>query len=227
MLWQQFKGVGVTWPDDAEVAAVERSDPDGALPLGEGDHGCIRPAQPQVRVSADQVLDALPVADAEIGHFQLAVDDGRLQAGFRFGAKLPVDQVSGLRDDHGRGDQGTLVTLQQRPASRMVLVGTIGRRDQRSGIDDQHLIAPEPLGQHLIGLCRAAPGSGGAYGCEGQPTARRPGELSRQQVRCKLIGALATTGRLSGQRLGDGTVQMKRHSHDSSVTAHAREPGRR
>jgi hypothetical protein len=29
---------------------------------------------------------------------------------------------------------------------RGVPVGTIGRRDQRAGIHDQHLIAPEPLG---------------------------------------------------------------------------------
>jgi hypothetical protein len=28
----------------------------------------------------------------------------------------------------------------------VVPVGTIGRRDQRAGIHDQHLIAPEPLG---------------------------------------------------------------------------------
>jgi hypothetical protein len=97
VLWQQFKRVSVTWPDDGEVAAIERGDPDRALPFGEGDHGCVRPAQPQVRVSADQVLDALPVGDPEIGHFQLAVDDGRVQAGFRFGAELPVDQVGGLR----------------------------------------------------------------------------------------------------------------------------------
>ena len=31
-------------------------------------------------------------------------------------------------------------------ASRVVPVGTIGRRDQRAGVHDQHLIAPEPLG---------------------------------------------------------------------------------
>jgi hypothetical protein len=34
------------------------------------------PAEPQVGVSADQILDALPVGYAEIGHLQLAVDDG-------------------------------------------------------------------------------------------------------------------------------------------------------
>ena len=72
-------------------------------------------------------------------------------------AELPVDQVGSLRDDHGRGDQGTLVAFQQLPTGCMVLVGAIGRRDQRAGIDDQHLIAPEPLGQHLIGVGRAQP----------------------------------------------------------------------
>jgi hypothetical protein len=59
---------------------------------------------------------------------------------------------------------------------------------------------------------------------EGQPTARRPSQLSRQQIRCKLIGGLAATGRLNGQRLGDGAIQVERHCHDSSVTAHERWP---
>jgi hypothetical protein len=120
-----------------------------------------------------------------------------------------------------RGDQGAFIALQQRPAGRVVPVGAIGRCDQRAGIYDQHLIAPEPLGQHLIGLCSAASGSRSAHGGEGQPAARRPGQLSGQQIRCKLICGLPATGRLSGQRLGDGAIQMERHCHDSSVTASA------
>jgi hypothetical protein len=142
-------------------------------------------------------LDALPVVNAEVCHFQLAVDDGRVQAGFRFGTELPVDQVGGLCDDHGRGDQWTLVALQQFPASRVVLISTIGRRDQRAGIHDQHLVAPESLGQHLAGLCRTAPGSRSAHSSEGQPAARRPRQLSRQQIRYKLIRGQAAAGRLS------------------------------
>ena len=46
------------------------------------------------------------------------------------------------------------------------------RRDQRAGIDGQHLIAPEPLGQHLISLGRAAPGGRSTHGGEGQPATR-------------------------------------------------------
>jgi hypothetical protein len=34
----------------------------------------------------------------------MALDDGRVEARFRFGAKLPVDQIGGLCDDRGRGD---------------------------------------------------------------------------------------------------------------------------
>lgn len=121
----------MTWPHNREVASVECGDPDRALPLGHGDHGSIGPAEPQVSVGADQVLDALPVGYAEIGHLQLAIGNGRIQGGFRLRAELPVDQVGGLRDDHGRGDQGTLVALQQLPAGLVVLIGAIGRRDQR------------------------------------------------------------------------------------------------
>jgi hypothetical protein len=68
-LWQQLERVSVAWPDDGEVAAVERGDPDRAVPLGQSDHGCVSPAQPQVSVGADQILDALPVGDGEICHF--------------------------------------------------------------------------------------------------------------------------------------------------------------
>ncbi len=94
VLWQQFKRVDMARPDDSEVAAVERGDPSHAMAFGDGDHGCVRPAEPQVSVDADQVLDTLPVGDAEVCYFQLAVDDGRVQAGFRLGAELPVDQVA-------------------------------------------------------------------------------------------------------------------------------------
>jgi hypothetical protein len=107
----------------------------------------------------------------------------------------------------------------------MVLIGTISRRDQRAGIDNQHLVAPEPLGQHLIGLGRAAPGSRSAYGSKSQLTARRLGQLRRQKSLCQLVRSLTPTGCLRGQRLRDGVIQMQRHCHDSSVTAHARCPG--
>jgi hypothetical protein len=80
VLWQQFERVSVTWPDDSEVAAVERGDPYRALSFGERDHGYVRSAQPQVSVSADKVLDALPVCGGGVGHFQLALDDGRVEA---------------------------------------------------------------------------------------------------------------------------------------------------
>ncbi len=94
MLWQQLERLSMTWPYNGEVAPVECGDPDRAMPLGQGDHGRIRPAEPQVSVGADQVLDALPVGYAEIGHLQLAIDDGRVQAGFRLRVKLPVDQAA-------------------------------------------------------------------------------------------------------------------------------------
>src|ERR1700678_2610932 len=122
VLWQQLECLSMTWPYYGEMAPVECGDPDRAMPLGQGDHGRIRPAEPQVSVGADQILDALPVGYVEIGHFQLAIDDGRVQAGFRLRAKLPVDQVGGLRDDHSCGDQGTLVALQQLPAGLVVLI---------------------------------------------------------------------------------------------------------
>jgi hypothetical protein len=80
----------VTWPDDREVASVERGDPDRAVPLGQGDHGCVRPAEPQVGIGTDEILDSLPVGRAEVSYFQLALDDSGIQGGFCLRAKLPV-----------------------------------------------------------------------------------------------------------------------------------------
>jgi hypothetical protein len=80
VLWQQFERVSVTWPDDSAVAAVERGDPYRAPSFGERDHGCVGSAQPQVSVSADKVLDALRVCGGGVGHLQLALDDGRVEA---------------------------------------------------------------------------------------------------------------------------------------------------
>jgi hypothetical protein len=138
--------------------------------------------------------------------------------GFRLGAELPVDQVGGLRDDHGRGDQGTLVALQQPPAGRVVPVSAIGRRDQRAGIDDQHLIAPEPLGQHLIGVSRAASGRRFACGGEGQPTARRLGQLRRKESRCQLICSLAI-GTSTMPRLSCGNVPARVSAASSAAVS--------
>jgi hypothetical protein len=88
----------------------------------------------------------------------------------------------------------------------VVLIGAIGRGDQRAGTDDQHLIAPEPLGQHLISLGRAAPGGRSTHGGEGQPTTWRLGQLRRQEIRRELICSLTTTGCLGGQRLRDSAI---------------------
>ncbi len=46
--------------------------------------------------------------------------------------------------------------LEQLPTGHVILVGAIGRCEERACIDDEQLVAPEPFGQHLIGLGRAA-----------------------------------------------------------------------
>lgn len=95
-LRQQFERVSVARANDGEVAAVQCGDPASAVALGQGDDGRVRPAEPQVSVGGDQILDAPPVIDVEVGYFYLALDDRRVQTGLRLGAKLAVDQVSGL-----------------------------------------------------------------------------------------------------------------------------------
>jgi hypothetical protein len=52
-------------------------------------------------------------------------------------------------------------------------VGAIGCCDDGAGIDDEHLVASEPFGQHLVGLARAASGGRLAYDSEAQTAVRR------------------------------------------------------
>lgn len=80
--------------------------------------------------------------------------------------ELTIDKVSGLGDDHGCGDKRTFIILEQLPAGHVVPVGAIGCCEERARIDDEHLVAPEPFGQHLIGLGRAVSGGGLTYGGE-------------------------------------------------------------
>jgi hypothetical protein len=48
----------------------------------------------------------------------------------------------------------------------------IGCCDDGADIDDEHLVASETLGQHLVGLGRAASGGRLAYGGEAQTAVR-------------------------------------------------------
>jgi hypothetical protein len=86
---------------------------------------------------------------------------------------------------------------------------------------ERSAIAPEPFGQHLIGLGlgRAAPGRRSPHGSEGQPTAWHPRQLRRQESCRQLIYVLAMTGCLSGQRLRNGAIQVQRYCHISSVNS--------
>ncbi len=74
-LRQQFERVGVLRADDREVATVKSCDPPRAAALGYGDYRCIRSPKSQVSVSRNEILDALPVINVEVGYFYLALDD--------------------------------------------------------------------------------------------------------------------------------------------------------
>ena len=57
----------------------------------------------------------------------------------------------------------------------VVLVAAVGGGHQRAGVNDQHLVAPEPLGQQLISIGGTAPGRGRANAGERQPPPPRSG----------------------------------------------------
>lgn len=153
-----------------EVPPVQSGDGGDAEAFGEGDQGGVGSAQAQIGVAAHQLGDPGLIAMFEVLDSQAAVADRVEQPGFRFGAELAVDEVGRFGDDQGVGDKRPRVGLEQVLAGLVVGVVGIGGGGH-AGVDQQHSVAPETLGQQLVGL-RAAPGlARSPEGHEGQMTA--------------------------------------------------------
>ena len=68
-----------------------------------------------------------------------AIDDRVVEGEFAVGAYLPVDHVCGFRDDHRGRDKWPVVGFQQGAAGLVVVVVSVRRRDEDTGINDEHV----------------------------------------------------------------------------------------
>lgn len=133
---------------------------------------------------------------------------------------MTVEEVGGLGDHHGGGHQRAGVVLENDLAS--LVMGVVGVRggDQDAGIDQQHSVSPETLGQQIVGLSAAAGlAGGGADGHERQvptqTTSGTPlGKAGRKSLGGQLVDADPAPGGLGGQTVDQLVGQMPSgHDH--------------
>ncbi len=100
-------------------------------------------------------------------------------------------------------------------------VVTVGGGQERAGIDQQHSVFPEALGQQLLGLGAAPAGPRDPDAGKSQVTAwGRLVEPSRQQQGGQLLDADPAPGRLGRQpaRQVFGHLQRQGHDHQFGST---------
>lgn len=115
---------------------------------------------------------------------------------------MPVEEVGGLGDHQGVGDQRTRVSLEHGAAGVVVGVAGVSGGDEHAGVDEQHSVESETLGQQFVGLCAASGMPGRADGHESQMALRRGGGLRQdggEGFSGESVGADPTAGRLEGQ----------------------------
>ena len=159
---EQLECGDVLRADHAEVPAAQRGERRDPEAFAEGHQGGIGAAETQVGIRGYQLADADPVTVLDVLHPQGAVGDRGEHRCFGSRRPLTVEQTSGFRDHHGCGHKGAGMLLQDGLACLMVSIAGVSSGNQRAGVDQQHSVAPEALGEQLVGL-------GGAVGLAGRP----------------------------------------------------------
>lgn len=112
------------WPDDAEVAAVERRHFSGVEPLRCRDHRGVDGAERQVSVLSDELGDANGVAGVQRLDREAAAGEVAEEASLSLPAQPGSDQIGDLSDDEGRDDERSRMGLEQLQAGGVV--GVVG-----------------------------------------------------------------------------------------------------
>jgi hypothetical protein len=110
---QQGQRFDVSWPYDAEVAAIDGGDVGDPESLGGGDRRRVDGAEREIAVEGDQLSDAEPVPR---GHgFDREDPRGKVAEKTDLGldAESGREQIRDLGDDQNRDDQGTRMCFEQ------------------------------------------------------------------------------------------------------------------
>jgi hypothetical protein len=120
--------------------------------FGHRNQADVSSAQRQRGIVGDQFAHPSPVDVGEVFDAQLAVDDRTVERRLGRRAELPADQVGGLGDDQRSGDKWLGLVLEQCSAGLVCRIVAVGGRQQRTGVDEQHSVPTETLGEQLVGV---------------------------------------------------------------------------
>ncbi len=127
----------MSWPDHAEVAAIEGRDFGGAEPLGRGDHRGVDGAERQVAILGDELRDADGVAGMQWLDREAAAGKVAEEANLGLPAQPGFDQVGDLGDDKGGDDERPRVGFEQLKTGGVMGVVGVDVGVERPGVDDQ------------------------------------------------------------------------------------------
>lgn len=140
-------------PDHREVAPIDSRDARDAQPLRRCDHGRVRAPELEVGVLPDQDSHPHYVLFQEVTQRQCLAGLERVKEG-RLGRSSEVlaDQITRLRYDERRHDQGPGSGGQLAHAGLVVGVAAIGQgvEDARVHNDHDGLCAAEPVGKKIV-----------------------------------------------------------------------------
>ncbi len=127
----------MAWPDDAEVAAVERRHFSDVEPLCCRDHRGVDGAERQVSVLGDELRDADGVAGMQRLNREAAAGEVAKEANLGLPAQPGSDQVGDLGDDERGEDEGAWVGFEQLQAGSVMGVVGVDVGVEGPGVEDQ------------------------------------------------------------------------------------------
>jgi len=209
---EQIERGDVVGAHDGEVTMIECGDRSDRQALRQHHQRCVCSTKSEICVLQDQVGNASPIRVAQDVDTQHALGDRGEQGGFCRRSKLAIQQVGGLGNYQGCGDERPGVCLKQLPTCCVGGVVSVSGRQQRAGVNQQHSVPPEPFSEQFVGLARTTSRPGCTDGSEGQLASfRSRAEIGVAESRSKdfggqLIDAHATPDGLDSelvcQRIG-------------------------
>lgn len=196
----------MTWPHNTEVSTIQGGDSGGAKASATATTEASVSPQSEVRICGHQVANTNPIVMFEVLHEETAGGDEAKSVASARGPSWRSSRCS-FRDDHWGGRERSGVSLEKVLAISMVGVVCVCGGHQWAGVD-QHSVAPEPLGQNLVGLRRGPVLTGSSNSHEFQmPAGAILGWIAGKSI-FESGSSQLVHGDSAPSRLGDQTVDQ-------------------
>ena len=133
---------------------VQRCHSVSSIPLDEDDEARVRCPEPKVRVMVGQLRNPRPVANFQVFDRQVPVGDRPEEARFGMSAELAINEVARLRNDQRTGDEWPRCRGEKHAANIVVLICSVSGGQQDVGVDNEHSVSAEGLGEHCVRVTR-------------------------------------------------------------------------